>query len=767
VTRELEFLPARLPPHVDPDQEATRKPINYAALAYRYRFWLGAGALLGLALGHAAYTKLGPEYDASAQILVSRRNPVPLKEDQRTLGDWGERSEHIALIMSPMIVNKAAEIGHLKDLPTFQKSTDIAEDVLDHLHVKRSSGQDRSFTNVLSLNFTCKRAADARAVVQAVIDAYAAYLEATRSEKSTEALHLAQQAHDEVLKRLKDKEQEYHAFRDAAPLQWKTPVAGLAPDAQSSTNVHQERVLAIEEQRRLNMLRQAELQSRLRAIDEAVKRGDSRDAMELMIRQFLNHDGRTGLEQQRQQEIAVFEARLLPLLLEEQRLTRDYGKDHPELQGVRKSIDSTMAYFRSRGIRMLEDPTPSPDGAANRHRELDFVQLYVDSLHQQMAELRIRDEELAAVFETESEQAKEVARFQAQEQALNAELTRLRELWGQLVTQVNQVGIERQGTGYSLTQIAPVKDTLSIKRILKFWGAGSMFGMGLIAGICVLRELRDSRLKTLQDLRLYLRLPVLGNVVHFNGNVERTAPLADRAHPMLRYLLAPHSLEAENYRSLRTALGVVCEGRDAKIVQVSSPEPGDGKTTTIANLAVAVAQSGKRVLLIDADLRRPSCHRLFRVPLDIGLSDVLKGDIEFLNAVRGTVVNNLSLMTAGQLPTNPAELLSSPRLARMLHEARDEFDLVLVDAPPLLAVSDPCVIGRNTEGLLLVVRLGKNNVRAVNQAREVIQTNGLELLGVVANGAVLGDGAESDYHGHYYRSYQPADTPTREPVAVS
>jgi succinoglycan biosynthesis transport protein ExoP len=766
VNRELEFLPGKLPHHVDPDQEAPRKPLNYAALAYRYRFWLAAGALLGLGLGQAAYTRLGPEYEASAQILVSRRNPVPLKEDQRTLGDWGERSEHIALIMSPMILGKAADIGKLNELPTFRKSPDIADDVLGKLQVKRSSGQDRSFTNVLSLTFTCKEAPDARAVVQAVIDAYGLYLEATRSEKSTEALHLAQQAHDEVQRRLKEKEREYHDFRDAAPLQWKTPVAGLSPDAQSTTNVHQERVLAIEEQRRLNLLRQTELQSRLRAIDEAVKRGDSRDAMELLIRQFLNHDGRSGVEQQRQQEISVFDARLLPLLLEEQRITRDYGKDHPDVQSIRKTISSTMALFRSRGIRFLEDPTLGEDGSA-KPRELDFIQLYIDSLHQQMAELKIRDQELAAVFDSESTEAKEVARYQAQEQALNAELTRLRELWGELVTQVNQVGIERQGTGYSLTQIAPVKHTLSMKRMIKFWGAGCMFGVGLIAGICVLRELRDSRLKTTQDLRLMLRLPVLGNVAHFAGNVEHSAPLADRAHPMLRYLLAPHSHEAESYRSLRTALNVVCESRGAKVIQVSSPEPGDGKTTTIANLAVAVAQSGKRVLLIDADLRRPNCHRLFRVPLDIGLSDVLKGEIEYLNAVRGTVVNNLSLMTAGQLPTNPAEVLSSPRLNRLLHDARDEFDVILVDAPPLLAVSDPCVIGRHVDGLLLVVRLGKNSVHSANQAREVVRTNGLELLGVVANGAVSGEDPESGYRSGYYHSYKPVESPNLEPVAVS
>jgi capsular exopolysaccharide synthesis family protein len=275
-------------------------------------------------------------------------------------------------------------------------------------------------------------------------------------------------------------------------------------------------------------------------------------------------------------------------------------------------------------------------------------------------------------------------------------------------------------------------------------------------------------LKTLEDLRLCLRQPVLGNVAHFSSAVDRTAPLAGRAHPMLRYLLAPHSLEAENYRSLRTALSVVCEGRDAKIVQVSSPEPGDGKTTTVANLAVAVAQSGKRVLLIDADLRRPSCHRLFRMPLEIGLSDVLRGEIEALNAVRATAVDNLSLLTAGQLPENPAELLSSPRLGLLMQEARDEYDVIFVDAPPLLAVSDPCVIARQTDGVLLVVRLGKNSVQSAAQVRDVIRTNGLEILGMVANGAASADDPDHAHQGRYYRAYQrDAAAAVEEPATVS
>lgn len=761
--RELEFYPARLPAHVHPDEEADRKPINYVQLAYRHRFWLAAGTLAGLILGQMAYLKLGPEYEATGQILVTRRNAVPIKEDQRTLHDWGERSEHIALIMSPMILNKAIVLGNLKELPAFRDSTDIVEDILDSLQVKRSSGQDRSFINVLNVTYSHRDAAVARAVVQAVIDAYAEYLEETRDEKSNEVLRLAQNAHDEVLQKLREKEREYQEFRERAPLQWKTPLPGLAPDAQATTNVHQERMLAVESQRKQNMLRQAELQSRLRAIDVAQREGANRDALELMIRQFLHHDGTAVTEQRRQQEITVFENRLLPLLLEEQRLLRDYGPDHPDVQSVRQSIESVMRYFRERGIRLREDATPLAESKLPNLPTYDFVQVYIAAIHQELAELSIREQELDQLFQTESEAAKEVARYQAQEQALTAELARLRELWGQLVTQVNQVSIERRGAGYSLRQIAPIKDALSIKRILKFWGAGGLFGASLVAALCVLRELRDYRLKDLEELRRCLRQPVLGSVVQFTHTVEPTAPLSHRAHPMLRYLRAPHSLEAENFRSLRTALGVVCEAQHARIVQVSSPEPGDGKTTTVANLAVAVAQSGRKVLLIDADLRRPSCHRLFGLSLEIGLSDVLRGEIAPLNAIQQTAIEQLSILTAGSLPANPAELLASPRLAELFREIHQEFDLIFVDAPPLLAVSDPCIIARHTDGLLLVVQLGKNSVQAAQRSRELIQTNGLNVLGVVANRIVTNDDMAYAAHDHYYRTYQPEE----QSVAIS
>ncbi|HUQ69974.1 MAG TPA: polysaccharide biosynthesis tyrosine autokinase [Planctomycetaceae bacterium] len=757
MTRELEFHASKLPGHADGNEETVLKPVNFVSLALRYRWWLVVGGACGLMLGYLVYLKSGPEYEATAQILVSRKT-VPLREEQRMLSDWGERSEHIALIMSPMIANNAVEIGQLQKLPTFKASTDVVEDILTDLKVKRSSGQDRSYMNVLGLTYASRYPADARAVVSAMIKAYEKYLAETRNEKSNEALGQAQRSHDDVLEKLQAKEREYHEFRATAPLHWKAPVGGTSPDGQSTTNLHQDRVLAAEEQRRLNLLRQAEVQSRITALEAALARKEPRDVLEVLIRRYLQQDG-SGFEDQRQQDISIFENRLLPLILEEKRLLRDYGPDHPDVKLVRQSMATALEFYRRQGIRLPEER------AANGETTLepqDFISLYVASLKQEIAERQGRDRELDKIVQKESAESRGVAVFQAKDETLNSELSRLRDLWEQLANQINQVDIEKDGSGYTLRQIAPVKDELSIKKLLKFAGAGCLFGLALVGAICVLREVRDTRLNTLAELRHVLEQPLLGTITRFAALGQRRPDLA-RVHPALRYLHAPHSLEAENYRSLRSAINVVCESSDQKIIQVSSPEPGDGKTTTVANLALAAAQSGKKVLLIDADLRRPMLHTLFGLPEDIGLSEVLAGEIEFLNAIRPTTIETLSVLPAGKPPTSPSELLSSSALSKVLADARREFDLVFVDGPPLLAVSDPCIIGRQTDGLLLVLRLGKTSLQAVRQTRDLVQTHALNVFGVVANGLANDDAGAYADRGAYYRTEQEI-APKRELV---
>ena len=203
---------------------------------------------------------------------------------------------------------------------------------------------------------------------------------------------------------------------------------------------------------------------------------------------------------------------------------------------------------------------------------------------------------------------------------------------------------------------------------------------------------------------------------------------------------------------------------------VTSPEPGDGKTTFVSNMAVALAQSGKRVLLIDGDLRRPTVHRMLRIPQGIGLTDVLTGNAEFLSVIRPTVVERLSVVTTGSPAANPAELLTSARLHWLLNDAKREYDYVLVDAPPMLAVSDPCIMARHIDGILLVVRLNKNTRAALGRVRQLLVDQNIDILGAVVNGVPLKGGHEYGYtyYGEYSGSPQMshAEAPAMELTEV-
>src|SRR5262249_37980389 len=194
----------------------------------------------------------------------------------------------------------------------------------------------------------------------------------------------------------------------------------------------------------------------------------------------------------------------------------------------------------------------------------------------------------------------------------------------------------------------------------------------------------------------------------------------------------PRSPEAEAYRAVRTALYFNTHGERHKVVQVTSPNMGDGKSTVIANVAVAIAQSGRKVILIDADLRRPRAHRIFGLTARKGLAQVIAGTAELVEAVQPTVVPNLSVLPCGARPADPSELLTLPRFADLLEELRETYDYVLVDTPPLLAVSDPCAVAPRVDGVVLTIRVSKNGRPAAERACDMLA--GLKGLGYGAVG---------------------------------
>ena len=196
----------------------------------------------------------------------------------------------------------------------------------------------------------------------------------------------------------------------------------------------------------------------------------------------------------------------------------------------------------------------------------------------------------------------------------------------------------------------------------------------------------------------------------------------------------PRSLVAESYKSIRTRLDFHRRNHRLDVLLIASPSSGDGKSTSASNLAISMAHTGRKVLLVDADLRRPSLHTYFTLSRSRGLVQVLKGMLPVAQVIQGTEIENLDLIAAGPEVSNPAELLASPRFATFLAEVRQSHDTIIIDSSPLLAVADPLIVGSMADGVILIVRVETLNRRQAERTAEMLQALGIPVLGTVING---------------------------------
>ena len=213
--------------------------------------------------------------------------------------------------------------------------------------------------------------------------------------------------------------------------------------------------------------------------------------------------------------------------------------------------------------------------------------------------------------------------------------------------------------------------------------------------------------------------------------------------------LDPKSPVSEQFRTLRTNIQFSSVDEEIKSIMVTSSGPGEGKSTTIANLAVVFAQQGKKVLLIDSDLRKPTVHYTFNLTNTFGLTNVLTRQSELLNVVKESMEKNLYILTSGPIPPNPAELLGSRAMEQVLKEAEEEFDMIFFDAPPLLAVTDGQVLASKCDGTILVVSSGRTETEQVVKAKELLDSANSHIIGVVLNNKKLDMANQYYYYGEH------------------
>ena len=282
------------------------------------------------------------------------------------------------------------------------------------------------------------------------------------------------------------------------------------------------------------------------------------------------------------------------------------------------------------------------------------------------------------------------------------------------------------------------------------WLTAVTIGLMVAVGLAVLLEYLDDTIKTPDDVSRRLHLPLLGLVPAMRG----------KRQPLLTGEVPPDFGEA--YRSLRTALvfssgGASSSSSSSPIISVTSTQPLEGKTTSASNLALVLALGGARVLLIDADMRRPSVHKALGMANSVGLSHVLVGQAKIRDAVRRTHDPNLSALTAGQPPPNPSELLASDRMRSLLASLESgPFDWIVIDSPPVLAVTDAVILAPLVSGTLFVVGAEMTRWAHAKRAMTMLTAGGdTNVIGVVLNRVDFARNRYyySRYYGYHYKSY--------------
>jgi capsular exopolysaccharide synthesis family protein len=248
-------------------------------------------------------------------------------------------------------------------------------------------------------------------------------------------------------------------------------------------------------------------------------------------------------------------------------------------------------------------------------------------------------------------------------------------------------------------------------------------------------------MRSIEEIQTMIGLPILGVVPAMSG--RRTAV----ARAMTVHL-DPRSVVAEAYRTIRTAVYFSAEASHCKTILITSPDPGDGKTTSASNLAIAIAQTGRSVLLLDADFRKPTQHKNLDVKDAIGLSSVLAGREPLDRAIQRTGVEGLDILPCGPIPANPSEILNSREFGELVDTLAARYDHILFDSPPVNAVTDARILGAVCDVTILVLRADKSTRKSGEHARNALMAVGAQLLGAIVNDAPNRKGYES-YGGSY------------------
>ena len=387
---------------------------------------------------------------------------------------------------------------------------------------------------------------------------------------------------------------------------------------------------------------------------------------------------------------------------------------------------------------------------------------------------------LQSALDQQKEEANKLNESGIEFSLLKRDVETNRTLYEGLLEKLKEAGISAglRSNNFRIVDLARPPAAPAEPNVPRNLGFALALGITTSIGLAFLLEGLDSTVRTPEQAQMLSGLPSLGMIpLGLQGDNPQGAKAllpnsGSREFIELVTQGRPQSQMAESYRALRTSLLLSSLGAPPKVILVTSALPQEGKTTTSMNTAIVLAQKGSKVLIIDADLRRPSIHKALGMGPRTGLSNVLTGSASLSQAViQSTLLPSLYVLPAGTPPPNPAELLASSYMREVLQELREQYDHIVIDTPPTLSVTDAVIMSTNADTVVLVIRSGQTTKQALRRARDLLMRVNAKVAGVLLNAADLKSADyyyyyeyRGEYSSRYYRS-DDATTPREEDVA--